>query len=160
MPTKTKFTAAVKTRILDAKRIGASNATAAAWAGINEDTLRRWLLDGKTSAEGSAKRVFHDEFRQAEVEPNLKALAVIQTEVEENKNPTVAMKFLERKEPGFAPPAPAGVAVPAGPVVIHLTLGGSPRMPAWIEGEVIDAPQSPALGPGDGDTAASGNQER
>jgi hypothetical protein len=151
MPARSKFTPAAKKRILDAKRIGASNATAAAWAGIDTDTLRRWLLDGRAAGEGSAKRVFHDEFRQAEVEPNLKALAVIQTEVEENKNPTVAMKFLERKEPGFAPPVPAGVAASQSPVVINLTFAdGGAALPRWIDTEVIDAQESPALGPGGG----------
>jgi hypothetical protein len=148
MPTKSKFTEATRKRILDAKRIGASNATAAAWAGIDADTLRRWLLDGKAASEGTTKRTFHDTFRQVEVEPNLKALAVLTNEMADN--PNLALKFLERKEPGFAPPVPAGVAQAAGPVVINLTFqdGGS-ALPQWIDSEVIDATQSPALGSGD-----------
>lgn len=147
MPTPSKFTEATRKRILDAKKIGASNATAAAHAGIDTETLRRWINDGKTASEGTAKRVFHDAFREAEVQPNLKALLVLTTEMADN--PNLALKFLERKEPGFAPPQPAGVAQAAGPVVINLTFSdGAAALPRWIDTEVIDATESPALGPG------------
>lgn len=147
MPTPSKFTEATRKRILDAKRIGASNPTAAAWAGIDAETLRRWLVEGKKASEGTAKRTFHDTFRQVEVEPNLKALAVLTTEMADN--PAMALKFLERKEPGFAPPQPAGATTQAAPVVINLTFAdGGVALPRWIDTEVIDATESPALGDG------------
>ena len=58
MPTPSKFTEATRKRILDAKRIGASNPTAAAWAGIDAETLAPLAGRGKDASEGTAKRDF------------------------------------------------------------------------------------------------------
>ena len=55
-----KLTPAAKERVLQALGLGNTRAHAAAYAGIDAATLRRWMVRGRDETEGS-----HTEFRQA-----------------------------------------------------------------------------------------------
>ena len=137
MPTPSKFTAETRQRILEAKRIGASDRTAAQIAHVDHSTLGRWLARGKDAPEGSRFREFHDEFRAAEAEPRLRALAIIHEQMPDN--PSLAWKFIERREPGYAPPISAVPQWPPTKQVINLTLGdGKPEPPGMVPGDVIN----------------------
>jgi hypothetical protein len=136
MPARSKFTQATRQRILEAKRIGASDRTAAHIAGIDHSTLGRWLSRGKGAGEGSTYRAFHDEFRAAEAEPRLRALAIVHKEMPDN--PSLAWKFIERREDGFSPPGP----MPPSPqwpqtTVIQLSLSDGRSLPTWSEPNAV-----------------------
>jgi transposase-like protein len=136
-----KFTAERRTRILEALQVGASRATAAAIGGVGERTLKRWIADGQTAREGSAKRKFVEEVEAAEAHPKARALGIIYNAMQDR--PELAWKFIERREHGFAPPI-ANVAPPAAPTLIQLNFPGAP-LPAVrqvIEGEVVDEQNS------------------
>lgn len=118
-----KFTRPVADRILEALKVGASRRTAAAIAGIDEATLRRWLERGKKESEGPW-RDFLDQVREAEAHPNARALGIIYREME--TRPELAWRFIERREPGYAPPVAQVAGTPA-PVVIQLSFAdGTP----------------------------------
>ena len=136
MPARSKFTQATRQRVLEAKRIGASDRTAAHIAGIDHSTLGRWLARGKGAGEGSSYRAFHDEFRAAEAEPRLRALAIVHEQMPDN--PSLAWKFIERREDGYAPPAAAPPS-PAWPptTVIQLKLSDGRPLPGLIPSEPI-----------------------
>jgi hypothetical protein len=141
MPRPTKFTESVKKGILELLRLGASRQTAAHAKGVGKATLTRWLQEGETAVRGSAKRNFYEAVLEAESEGSIKALRIVSTEME--NDPKLAWKYLERREPGFAPPQPHAPAVPQGPVDIQLSLadGTLPPLPEpVIEGEVVDEP--------------------
>jgi hypothetical protein len=143
MPARSKFTQATRQRVLEAKRIGASDRTAAHIAGIDHSTLGRWLARGRGAGEGSSYRALHDEFRAAEAEPRLRALAIVHEQMPDN--PSLAWKFIERKEEGFQPPAPVHPLPPWPPTMtIQLTLDGKP-LPEWSAPEAItiDLPEDP-----------------
>lgn len=135
MPTQSKFTEPVKKRILEYLRLGASRQTAAHASGVNKGTLTRWMQDGETSARGSAKRKFYEDVLGAESEGNIKALRIVSLEME--NDPKLAWRYLERREPGYAPPMPQSPSVPIGPVVVQLAFSG--RKPLALESEVIEA---------------------
>lgn len=139
MPNRSKFTAETRSRILEALKIGASRRTAAALARVGETTLRRWMEKGENSSEGSRFRQFHEEVLEAEAHPRERALGIIYREMADN--PALAMKVIERREPGYAPPMPHAPQMPAGPVVINLSLSDGRQLqlpPPVIEGEVVD----------------------
>jgi hypothetical protein len=141
MPAPSKFKADVKQKILEAKMVGASNRTAAAVARVDIATLTRWLDKGKSAPEGSPYREFHDDFRAAEAHPNMRALGVIYKDLPDVSS--LAWKFIERREPGYAPPMPQTQAIQAAPVMIHLSFhdGGAldaGTIEAFIEGEAIE----------------------
>jgi hypothetical protein len=139
MPQPSRFTEPVKKGILEYLRLGASRQTAAHANGIGKATLTRWVQEGETAARGSAKRKFYEAVIQAEAEGNVKALRIVRAEME--NDPKLAWKYLERREPGYAPPQPHAPSTPEGPMVIQLSLsdGGRPALPEpVIEGDVVD----------------------
>jgi len=154
VPAKSKFTAAAREAILEVKGMGGPNTLACAYAGIDVDTLRRWLDKGRDADEG----VYHDfaiAFEEAQAAPQVRALMLLQKKLPDSD--ALLMKYIERQVKGYEPPMNAPAAVHTGPTVIALQFqSGAPATPAWLDAEVIDAPQSPALGPGrsDPDSAA------
>ncbi len=127
MPARSKFTAEARKAILEAKRVGASDATAAAIGHIDPATLVRWKDRGKDAEEGTSYRQFWEDFQEAEAHPKMRALGVIYKEMPDN--PTLAWKFIERREKGYAPPMPQGPPAPQGPVIIQLGLSdGRPAL--------------------------------
>lgn len=128
MPAQSRFTADRRKVIVDTLKMGASRRTAAAMARIGESTLRRWLEKGENAPQGSQFAQFYEDVAQAEAEPNVRALAVVGNAMLDK--PDIAFKWLERREPGFAPPAADKPAAQA-PQVIVLTLDdGRPVIPA------------------------------
>lgn len=149
MPTPTKFTAETRQKILQALQVGASRRTAAAIAGVDHTQVQRWMKKGSDAASGTRFREFYEDVNRAEASPRMRALGVIYKELPDN--PGLAWKFIERTEPGYAPPMPQMQAAPAQPVLIHLSFhdGGpldSGTIDAFIEGEAVEqddpAPQS------------------
>src|ERR1051325_10653817 len=100
-----KLTAEVKERILQAKRVGASNKTAALVAGIDESTLRSHLKRGEAGEPESPSRKFWEEFQKAAAHPRERALGIIYNALPDR--PDLAWKFVERREDGYAPPMQA-----------------------------------------------------
>jgi hypothetical protein len=138
----TALTAQRRQRILEALQIGASRRTAAAVAGTSDDTIRRAMERGRNAAPGTADRTFHDAVLEAEAHPRTRALGIIYREME--NRPDLAWKFIERREPGFAPPQAAPPSQPQQ-VVIALSLpGGRPIRALEPAGEVIDVPNEAA----------------
>lgn len=136
MPARSKFTTPVRQKLLEAKRMGASDQTACALARISDETLRRWLVRGKDAPEGSQYRTFYLDFREAAVDPNARALSAVSAVFLDQ--PTVAWRYLERREPGYAPPAPSQ-PMPQWPqtTVIQLKLSDGKPLPKWSDPEVI-----------------------
>lgn len=133
-----KFTEPVRQRILEALRIGCSRRTAAALAGIGEATLRRWLDRGAKETQGGWAE-FAQQVAEAEAEPNARALGIVYREME--TRPDLAWKFIERREPGYAPPAAQVPAVQA-PVVIQLSFADG--TPLALSETVVHVPDEPA----------------
>lgn len=143
MPTPSKFTPETRTKIIQALQVGASRRTAAAIAGIDEAQVRRWLTRGKESTEGRFHE-FYEECLKAEASPRMRALGIIYKEMPEN--PMLAWRYVERREPGYEPPAPS---LPTGqaPIVVQLAFhdGVKAALPEpVIEGEVVDVEDEPA----------------
>lgn len=148
MPTPTKFTADRKKKIIEALTVGASRSTAAAIAGLgDESVLRRWITKGKEAAPGTSFAEFYEAVLEAEAHPRMRALGVIYNELPDR--PDLAWKFIERREPGYAPPMP-NIVPSQGPVVIELALsGGAPLALAAaeiVEGEIV-AEEDPGADP-------------
>lgn len=139
MGAPSKFTRDRREEILRAKRLGASNLTAARCGGIGESTLRDWLEKGAGADEGSPYREFWEEFEASEAVPSIHALEIVQKHMADK--PDLAWKFLERREGGFAPPAPQLPASASGPVLIQLAFVNGQ---ASGEGTVIDVPEGTA----------------
>lgn len=148
MPTPSKFTKDRRERILQALQVGASLDTAAAVGGVGPTTLKRWIEEGRTAAEGSTsgKRAFYELVLEAQAHPKARALGIIYKAMEDK--PELAWKFIERREHGFAPPAPMSPGGPSGPVVIQLSLSdGRPVLPATaIEVGALEQDQEPGAG--------------
>jgi len=64
---KSKFTAPVKTRIIEALRAGTTYEIAAQYAGISRSTLYEWIKKGEQTTTGSY-RTFYDNIKKAEAE--------------------------------------------------------------------------------------------
>ncbi len=64
---KSKFTAPVKTRIIEALRAGTTYEIAAQYAGISRSTLYEWIKKGENTASGTY-RTFYDNIKKAEAE--------------------------------------------------------------------------------------------
>ncbi len=64
---KSKFTAPVKNRIIEALRAGTTYEIAAQYAGISRSTLYEWIKKGEKSATGTY-RTFYDNIKKAEAE--------------------------------------------------------------------------------------------
>jgi len=143
VPAPSKFTGEARAIVLMARRLGASTQTAARAARIDPETLRRWLERGSKEAEGSRFAQFYDDWQEATAHPNMRALEAVAAGIAED--PKLAMKWLERREEGFAPPAPVLPSQQTGPVHIKLTFtGAAPALPV-IDGEVIDEQEAPAV---------------
>ena len=128
-----KFTAAARAKVLEALGYGASRVTAANYAGVDEATLRRWVARGKEQAAGP----WHDfliAVLEAEAQPKVRALRVISDDVA--VSPTTAWKFVERREPGFAPPMIHQPAAVGAPVIIQLGFADS-TIPALTPPETV-----------------------
>jgi hypothetical protein len=138
MPMPSKFTAENRKTVLEALEVGASRTTAAHLARLDEGTVRKWIQRGKESEDGSRYREFYEQVLAAEASPRVRALGVIYREMPDK--PDLAWKFIERREPGFAPPQPNVAPAVAGPVVIQLALhDGRVFEPSTvIEGEVVE----------------------
>lgn len=137
-----RFTEPVKKSILAYLALGASRQTAAHASGIGKASLTRWFQEGEKAAPGSAKRKFYEAVLEAESQGSVKALRIVSMEME--NDPKLAWKYLERKEPGYAPPMPTGGTAFTGPTLIQLSLsdGGRAALPQVIEGEVEDESDS------------------
>jgi hypothetical protein len=142
MPTPTKFTTETRQKIIQALQVGASRTTAAHIAGVDEAQVRRWIAKGKDSSEGTRFREFYEAVIAAEASPRMRALGIIYKEMPDR--PDLAWKYVERREPGYAPPMPNIGVQPSGPVIVQLAF--SNRAPfaleaaEVIEGEVVDEP--------------------
>lgn len=134
-----KFTAATRERILQAKRVGASDRTASRVAGISPPTLRDWLSKGEKGSPESQYRRFWEEFEEAAAHPRERALGIIYNALPDR--PDLAWKYIERREDGYAPPVPTTAAAQAGPVSITLSFfetQGPGSSSEVIAGEVVD----------------------
>jgi hypothetical protein len=129
-----KLTADRKQRILEAKKVGASNRTAALVAGISESALRDSLKRGEAAPEDSQLHQFWEAFEQAAAHPRERALGIIYNALPDR--PDLAWKYVERQEGGFAPPVQQPTTVVA-PVNLTLSFFEAPR-PALEEGEIVD----------------------
>ncbi len=150
-----KFTEARKEQIIAVLKVGGSRDTAAQVAGVTGETLRVWLkrgegmVDDEDEEQESAYAEFYERVLAAEAEPRFRALGIVYKALPDK--PELAWKVIERKEPGYAAPMPGAKQV-APAVQINLSLAGSSApMPSWIEGEVVDAEEVPALSDGGGE---------
>lgn len=139
-----KFTAEAKKRILEAKRVGASNKTAALVAGIDPATLRDWLKRGKDGPKDSAFAKFAEEFEQQAAHPKERALGIIYNALPDR--PDLAWKYVERMEPGYEAPIAAPAAAVAGPINIMLSFSETAR-PAISEVTVNGTAEPSSSGP-------------
>ncbi len=157
MPAHSKFTADVRERLLKVKGAGGPDTLACAYAGITDETLRRWLAKGREADEGLYAE-FATAYDEAKSAPQVRALMLLQKKLPDSD--TLLMKYIERQVAGYEPLQPIG-ATAAPQVSINLSLTGSAvtALPSWIEGEVIeDAQEVPALSDGgSGDPAEAGN---
>ena len=136
MPAPSKFNPETRQKIIQALSVGASRRTAAAIAGVDHQTLARWLERGKTSAEGTRWHEFYMEAMEAEASPRMRALGIIYREMPDN--PRLAWDYVQRREPGYAPPMPNVQQALAGPVVIQFSFTEAVAAPALPAGEVIE----------------------
>jgi hypothetical protein len=118
LPTPSKFRTATRARVIELLSCGASRRTAARVAGIEHSTLVKWITKGRDAPEGTLFHRFYLQVMQAEAQPRLRALRVVHDAMPDH--PDLAMKFLERREPGFAPGG-AHMEPATGPVTVQLT---------------------------------------
>lgn len=138
------FTAERRQRILEAKRVGASDRTAARVAGIHPKTLGDWLKRGREGSKESAYRKFVEDFDEAEAHPRERALGIIYNALPDR--PDLAWKYVERREDGYAPPQDK--PVPAiQPVNITLSFfeTAAPRSEVTVVAAESDHPERPEL---------------
>lgn len=102
MPARSTFTEEKRETILQVLRIGGSGRTAAAAAGVPHTTYLRWLAKGRAASPGTRFHEFAEQVEEAEAAPRVRALGVVYRELPDN--PLLAWKFLQAREPGFAPP--------------------------------------------------------
>jgi hypothetical protein len=115
---RSKFTQERRGRILEAFACGASLQTAAALARVSHGTLIRWLKKGEDAPEDSQWNKFYLECQEARALPTERALRIVHDAMPDY--PMLAWKYIERREPGFAPPT-IGAPPSSGPVVIQLS---------------------------------------
>jgi hypothetical protein len=149
VPAKSKFTAATREKLLEVKRVGGPDTLACAVAGITDETLRRWLAKGRSSS-GGTYAAFAADYAEAKAHPKVRALGLLYKKLPDSDS--LLMKYVERQVEGYEPPMNVPAAINTGPTIIALQFqSGQPANPTWLDAEVIDAPQSPALGPGSSD---------
>jgi hypothetical protein len=136
-----KFTAPTRERILEAKRVGASDRTAARVAGIGPTTLKDWLARGRDGKADSAYARFYAEFEEASAHPRERALGIIYNALPDR--PDLAWKYIERREDGYSPPI---TQAPPAPQLVNLTLSFFEQGPTSevTVGLAESAPSGPA----------------
>lgn len=95
-PVRGKLTPEARDRVVEAVRAGNFPAVAARYAGISPRTLRRWMARGRREPKGRY-REFHDAVRHAESLAEIRAVAMLQKQMQGNWR--AALTFLERKFP-------------------------------------------------------------
>lgn len=95
MPTPSKFTEAGRRLIVAALGCGASRRTASRLAGVDHQTLGRWLARGRASSPGGRWRDFHDAVLAAEASQPRPALLPLPPDVS-TAEIRWAEKFVER----------------------------------------------------------------
>ncbi len=98
----TKLTPEVQEKLLQALSVGSPRAHAAAYAGVDDSTLRRWLVRGRKEDEGP-----YAEFRQvvleAESRAQMAAMACVTKAVREGDWKAAAWMLERRRPEQFAP---------------------------------------------------------
>jgi hypothetical protein len=94
MPTPSKFTEARRQVVLGALGCGASRRTAARLAGIDHQTLGRWLERGKHASPEGRWGAFYRAAVAAEADPKLTVFPNLNDE----PNMSTTWRFLERTE--------------------------------------------------------------
>jgi hypothetical protein len=155
--TASKFTTQRTERIIQAAALGASQDTAAALAGIDQGTLSKWLARGQKELEAAenledltAYAHFAQQWNFAQAAPRERALSIVHREME--SNPRLAWDYLQRKEPGYAPPSPELPDRGSGPVIIQLSLADGSPLGAFGHDTAIEVPSEPHDSP---DTTAT-----
>lgn len=141
---RSKFDSGRRAKILEVLEYGASMETAAAIARITPVTLYRWLRQGEDANPESQFGKFYLDVMEARAKPKERALRTVSNELDDD--PAMAWKFLERREPGFAPPSQRILGGPASPVVIQLAFANGQALPGSVvnedddieDGEVIE----------------------
>lgn len=138
-----KFNEVVKQRVLAGAAVGMSTKSCAELAGVTDMTVYRWLERGERElkewdgeSDLGAYGQFYADFRAIQAGTRQRALQIVHREME-NK-PELAWKYIERREKGFEPPAPAAPERQTGPVTIQLTLHGGAPVGALEPSTVID----------------------
>jgi len=90
----TKFTPAIRARLIEAISIGSTYKIACQYSGISRDTLHRWMVKGEQQKTG-VYRTFYDDIKRAEAKGAVSMLAIINNEA--RKNWKCAAWLLERK---------------------------------------------------------------
>jgi hypothetical protein len=138
MPQPSKFTTERKALIVEALRLGVSDATAAMHAGIDRATLSRWLARAEKAAQGGAWHEFWLTTCEAKASARLAlARSAFRAAMDDG---ALAWKMVSRLEPAFRVEAPE----PRLPMTVQLE---------WHPAASIESPSSEvgALPP-DGDT--------
>jgi hypothetical protein len=133
---ETQLTNQVAEKILSAKRGGASNKAAGAFAGINESTLSRWL-----HRTGEPYETFTRLMGEAEQYPKLFLLDGIMANA--YSDPDVALKLLERLEPETY--GKVIVMVPPGGVGGSLTQNFNLSLGQALEKAIATTDQLPGM---------------
>lgn len=93
---KGKLTPVVQKRIVDAIKAGNYVCVAVRYAGITSSTFYTWCRKGRAESSGKYHE-FYEALRQAETYAEIRAVAIIQKQMEGNWRAAVA--YLERKFP-------------------------------------------------------------
>ena len=91
---RTKLTPERQNRIVSAIRVGNYTTVAVAYAGVGRTTFYRWMRRGKRATDGLYRR-FYEAVRKANVEAEVRAVAIVQKHMQ--KSWRAAIAFLERR---------------------------------------------------------------
>ena len=91
---RSKLTSEVQSRIVEAIRVGNYTTVAVAYAGVGRTTFYRWMRRGKRAGHGLYRR-FYEAVRQANVEAEVRAVAIVQKHMRQSWRAAIA--FLERR---------------------------------------------------------------
>ena len=91
-----KLTPVVQKKLLNAIKAGNYITVSARYAGIHPNTFHRWMKRGR-EAQSGAYRKFFEAVKEAETYAEVRAVAIIQQQMEDNWRAAVA--YLERKFP-------------------------------------------------------------
>ena len=96
MSRKSKLTPQRQQRICEALRAGNTRAASAAYGGIDESTLYRWIARGEAATRGAYSE-FRKAIKEAESAAEIRNVALIQKAAQETW--TAAAWWLERRKP-------------------------------------------------------------